>query len=82
MRDVKPGRHVVRRLASNTTHVMEVKATVTAHSFGSSYPSPAPGQALCGVHIEAGSVVMKPHTKIGCRACKHLSGLTEEAEDA
>ena len=65
---------VVRRLASERTHVMRVGAMTDAKHWGATYKRPVDGWAECGVRIADG-VVMQPGTKTRCVACRRLTGM-------
>lgn len=71
--------YVVRRLASERTHVArEGEAeTYSTKIFGVPYTR-IDGQAACGVKIDDG-VIMQPGTRVRCRACRHITGVEEAA---
>jgi hypothetical protein len=68
---------VVRNFGSDRTHVQDIASTYRAHAFGVDYTAPSAGRAACGVRIGDG-VVMQPGTKVGCSACRHVTGVTEQ----
>lgn len=70
---------VLRRIGSEKTHVAEVGA-VTVDSFIKPYWAPTIGAtAACGVDMPLNSVVMATGTKVRCRACVHITGITEQS---
>ncbi len=73
-----PDSLVVRRLASDKTHVMVVRETINGWLFGRPYKIPVGGLAACGVAITNG-VIMRPGTVTKCRTCVHLTGITEQS---
>jgi hypothetical protein len=71
---------VVRRIGSNKTHVAELSEVRVAH-FIKPYWAPAYRaiSAACGVEIPTPSVIMATGTKVRCRTCVHLTGITEQS---
>lgn len=70
---------VVRRVGSDKTHVARVGEAWRAH-FIKDYWAPTGGAtAACGVQIQASGVIMATGTKVRCRACVHLTGVTEQS---
>lgn len=70
---------VVRRLGSDRTHVARIGQVWRAH-FVADYWAPVDGtQAACGVRIPEEGVIMRTGTKVRCRACAHLTGVTEQS---
>lgn len=72
---------VVRRIASNMTHVADIGKVRRATMLGVSYWAPAlvSRRAVCGVEIPTTAVIMSTGTTVRCRACVHLTGLTEQS---
>lgn len=70
---------VVRRVGSDKTHVARVDGVWRAH-FIKDYWAPTGGAvAACGVRIQASGVIMATGTKVRCRTCVHLTGVTEQS---
>lgn len=79
-------RHVVRNLASGQTHVVtlpdEPEALAPFTQFGKPYTGLAEdGVAACGVRLKFGAVVMQKGTKVRCRPCAHVTGVSEQEVD-
>lgn len=70
---------VIRRLESETTHVAVVQEAWSTH-FIKDYWAPVGGAvAACGVKIPPHGVIMMTGTQTRCRACVHLTGITEQS---
>lgn len=76
---------VVRNIGSGRTHVVVVPPTSLSEwsSFGAPFTGIAlPLVARCGVRLRGQvAVCMQPGTRVVCRACQHISGVTEADED-
>lgn len=72
---------VVRRIASNMTHVAEVRSVRRGVMLGVGYWAPALTslRAACGVEIPTTAAIMQTGTTVRCRACVHLTGITEQS---
>lgn len=71
---------VVRRVGSDKTHAAIIGGVWRARMIGRNYWAPVLGaQAACGVNIPPTGVIMATGAKTRCRACVHLTGITEQS---
>lgn len=70
---------VVRRLKSETTHVTHVGAAWRAHLIVDYWAPVINAYAACGVQIPTMAAIMQTGTKVTCRACAHITGVTEQS---
>lgn len=70
---------VVRRFGSGVTHVAKIGPVERAHLIADYWALGDEVVAACGVRVKALDPIMHTGIKVTCRACAHVTGITEQS---